>query len=153
MIIERLKFHISESVCKRTSEFIRNILESEFKLKIFATDYFVVQSYLRNTSIFVDENTQNLTLEEIFKEKPIMKEIGELATEKSKYNIDKEKAVKLVKKISCEKGRLLLHEKILLWFPDYLDINYKMINVIMNEKGYLPIPCRYYIAIMVSITK
>lgn len=88
-------------------------------------------------------------MQEICKERLVLKEIGELATEKSKYNIDKEKAIKLVKKISIEKGRLLLHEKIFLWFPDYLDINYRMINSIMNEKGYLSIPCRYYIAIMV----
>jgi hypothetical protein len=90
-----------------------------------------------------------LTLEEISKEKLQLKKIGELVTEKTKYNIDKKKAEKLLIKISLEKGRLLLHEKIFLWFPEYLDVNYKTISVIMNEKGYLPIPSRYYIAIMV----
>jgi hypothetical protein len=90
-----------------------------------------------------------LTLEEISKEKLLLKKIGELVTEKTKYNIDKKKAEKLLIKISLEKGRLLLHEKIFLWFPEYLDVNYKTISVIMNEKGYLPIPSRYYIAIMV----
>jgi len=90
-----------------------------------------------------------LTLEEILKEKLQLKKIGEFVTEKTKYNVDKKKAEKLLIKISLEKGRLLLHEKIFLWFPEYLDVNEKTISVIMNEKGYLPIPFRYYIAIMV----
>lgn len=128
---------------------IRYILEAEFKIKIFASDYYVAKTYFRNTSIFADENTQNLTLEEISKEKLLLKKFGELVSEKTKYKIDKKKVEKLLVKISLEKGRLLLHEKIFIWFPDYLDINYKTISIIMNEKGYLPIPHRYYIAIMV----
>lgn len=151
LIIERLKYHISESVFSKISELIRNILHTEFKIKIFASDHYVSKYYFRNSSIFTDENTENISLEDICKEKLQIKKIGELYTEKSKYNIDKKKAEKLIKKISHEKGRLLLHEKILLWFPDYLDINYKSITVIMNEKGFLSIPCRYYIAIMVLI--
>jgi len=150
-VIERLKYHISESVYSKVSELIRHVLEKEFKIKIFASDYFVAKTFLRNTSIFANEKALNLSLEEICKEKLVMKEFGELATEKSKYNVDKDKAVKLVKKISVEKGRLLLHEKILLWFPDYLEITYKTISVIMHENGYLAIPIRYYIAIMVHI--
>jgi hypothetical protein len=152
LILERLKFHISESVFPKVSEILRFLLEIEFKIKIFASDYYVAKTFLRNTSIFSNENSQNLSLEEITKEKLILKEIDELATEKSKYNIDKEKAVKIVKRVASERGRLLLHEKILLWFPDYFEINNKLINVIMNENGYLSIPCRYYIAIMAAST-
>lgn len=152
MIIERLKFHLSESVFSKVSETIRYILEKEFLIKIFASDYFVAQTFVRNTNIFANESARNLSLEEICKEKHVLKEIGELATEKSKYKIDKDKAVRMIKKIASERGRLLHHEKILLLFPDYFEIYYKSLNVIMNENGYLPITHRYYIAIMASST-
>ena len=151
LIIERLKYHIAESVFSKISELLRNILQNEFKIKIFALDYCVSKSHLRKTIIFADEKTHNLTLEEICKEKLQIKKIVEIVTEKSNYKIDRKKAEKLLKKISLEKGRLLLHEKYLYWFPDYLEINYKSLNIIMNEKGYLSVPCRYYIAIMVFI--
>ena len=131
------------------SEMIRFILESEFDIKVSVYDNFLAKSFLRKINLFANEKIPNHTLEEICKEKLVLKEIGDFETEKSKYNHGKEKTLKLIKKITQEKSRLLLHEKVLLYFPDYLEINFKMINIIMNESGYLSIPCRYYIAIMV----
>jgi len=132
------------------SKIIRYILENEFHVKINAFDNFISKSFIPTINIFENEKSCNVNLEEISKEKLIMKDIGDLSSKKSIYLIDEEKTFKLIKKISNEKSRMLLLDKVLICFPDYLEINYKIINIIMNENGYLSIPTRYYIAIMVS---
>ena len=152
-IISRLKFHLSESVYIKTSELIRYILDTEFKVKFSIPDSLASRSFLQNSTIFSKEKNPYLSFNEICKEKLIVKEEGELChSSESKYKYDKGEARKLLKTIICEKNRILLYEKLLLLFPDYLDINMKMINIIMNESGFISIPQRYYLAIMAVST-
>ena len=131
---------------------IRYILENEFQLIINCPDYHETKGFVENNNIFVKDKKFNLTFEEIVKEKLLFKEEGEFFhSYESKYSFNKDATLKLLKKISFEKSRLLLHEKLFFWFPDYLELSYKKFNIIMNENGVISIPTRYYIAIMVNL--
>ncbi|CDW89406.1 p53 regulated pa26 nuclear protein [Stylonychia lemnae] len=45
-------------------------------------------------------------------------------------------------------GRLLHHERILCFFPEYLQLQFKIQNDIMNSLNILPVTHRYYLSIM-----
>ena len=65
------------------SKIIRYILENEFHVKINAFDNFISKSFIPTINIFENEKSCNVNLEEISKEKLIMKDIGDLSSKKS----------------------------------------------------------------------
>jgi len=63
---------------------------------------------------------------------------------------NKRKASSILKKIKKERGRSLIHEKLFSLFPDYLELSNKSFQLLMIKEGYLPIPWRFYLAIMAA---
>lgn len=45
-------------------------------------------------------------------------------------------------------GRLFHHERILCWFPKYLQLSMQTTELLMETEDVLPITWKYYIAIM-----
>lgn len=54
----------------------------------------------------------------------------------------------LVDKMFLTNGRLFHHERMLTWFPSYLELFTETITTIMNSDDVLPITWKYYISIM-----
>jgi PA26 p53-induced protein (sestrin) len=54
----------------------------------------------------------------------------------------------LLDKIFLTNGRLFHHERILCWFPRYLEQFYDAHDTIMNRQDVLPLTWKYYISIM-----
>lgn len=54
----------------------------------------------------------------------------------------------LLDRIFLTNGRLFHHERILCWFPKYLELYYEAHDLTMNRKDLLPITWKYYISIM-----
>jgi len=50
--------------------------------------------------------------------------------------------------IFISNGRLLHHERVLCHFPEYLNMQFKIQNDLMNGQSVLPITYRYYLSIM-----
>ena len=67
------------------------------------------------------------------------------STENSDDQVDLEQ---LLTDIFIMNGRLLHHERLLCYFPEYLKMNFKVINDLMNVQTILPITHRYYLSIM-----
>ena len=65
------------------------------------------------------------------------------------YPVKKEKALNILKKICRERGRIFIHEKLFLKFPEYLELNNNTYKFLMLKEGYLPLTWRFYLAIMV----
>jgi sestrin len=54
----------------------------------------------------------------------------------------------LLTEIFINNGRLLHHERLLCFFPEYLQLQFKLINELMNMHTVLPVQYRYYLSIM-----
>ncbi len=82
------------------------------------------------------------------------KEIGDLFTNfKSFYPYDKHKALVQVEKIARDEGRIKLYESLFLMFNEYYHLlQANTLNILMNEDNYIPLPWKYYIAIMAVST-
>ena len=54
----------------------------------------------------------------------------------------------LVEHVFLSNGRLLHHERILQWFPNYLLFTHQFNALVMDQEQILPLKWRYYLAIM-----
>ena len=54
----------------------------------------------------------------------------------------------LLVEIFITNGRLLHHERVLSFFPKYLEINFNLLNNLLNEQSVLPSTHAYYLSIM-----
>ena len=54
----------------------------------------------------------------------------------------------LLTEIFITNGRLLHHERVLCFFPQYLKMQFQLNNELMNGENVLPITHRYYLSIM-----
>ena len=94
----------------------------------------------------------DLNLDEILKQDLRLKDNGELLNNYHsiyKYNLNI--TLRYIKELSRQRMRILLTDQIFMWLPNYFDLHYKCVNILLNEDGYIPKNYRNYIAIMVKI--
>lgn len=96
-----------------------------------------------------------MTLEEILNLPLKMKNSGELLKPNlytTSYPFDSSKGADELNIHITSSGSLLIYENFFFWYSGLIPLNHNTIEVIMNENGLIPIPWRYFIAIMAVST-
>lgn len=156
-----IKYSLVESMFTRQSLFIRYLLKFIFGIEYNCADSELVSLLLPNKDvpqIFSKDinyikNTKNYELEQILNIPLELKPLGNLFySYTTTYPFDREKALEDLKRIAYSKGFLLIHENFFFWFGGYIPFYESTLSICMESEGILPVPWRYYIAIMAVTT-